>query len=142
MVRDAVPVVAGVGSTVSVGPRVSSVTERTTVVVFPSRSVATIVMVLGPATRVTTVLNAPAAPTVTAVPLTVTDWMPFGSVAVPDMVRDAVAVVAGVGSTVSVGPMLSSTMVRTTVIVFPSRSVATIVMVLGPATRVTTMLNV
>ena len=54
------------------GAAVSSVTFLVTVVVFPDLSFATIVIVLDPLTRVTSLLNVPSVATVTAVPFTVT----------------------------------------------------------------------
>ena len=54
------------------GADVSTVTLRVTVVVFPALSLATIVMVFAPSTRVTSLVNVPSVPTVTVVPFTVT----------------------------------------------------------------------
>lgn len=54
------------------GADVSTVTLRVTVVVFPALSLATIVMVFAPSTRVTSLVNVPSVPTVTVTPLTVT----------------------------------------------------------------------
>ena len=54
------------------GADVSTVTLRVTLVVFPALSLATIVMVFAPSTRVTSLVNVPSVPTVTVTPLTVT----------------------------------------------------------------------